>query len=233
MAIGTPVSCGTGSATTGSSTPQTCVVTLTTAISVGDEIVVACGLSGNKTASAITDTGSNSYASVVSANSGPGGSDSKASIHRSKCTTALGIGDTVTITYSGIGGGSIAAEVIKVSGVSDAADATGTASGNSGDPTGSITVAGESTVAFSSTIVRLGSAPIYDESAGWTSLAGVAYEGAGTISFHTAYQVFASSGAKTYDPEVSGADTAEWSMGLASFAESASGMDSLLILGVT
>lgn len=233
MAIGTPVSCGTGSATTALSTAQQCVVTLTVAVSVGDEIVLLCGLTGNKTASSVTDTGSNTYTSVGFANSGPGASDSKASVHRCRCTTALGIGDTVTVTYSGIGGGSVTVEVVKVARVTDAADATGTASGNTGDPTGSITVVGASTIAFSATIVRLGVAPTYDESAGWTSLAGVAYEGTGSISFHTAYQAFSSSGAKTYDPEVSGADTAEWSMMLASFAESASHADSLPVLGVS
>lgn len=231
MAIGTPVSCGTNAATTAGSTAQTCVVTLTAAIAVGDEITVLCGLTGNKTASSITDTGSNSYSSVKSVNSGSGATDTKASIHRSKCTTALGIGDTVTVTYSGISGGSITAEVVKVTPVVDAADATGSASGDSGDPTGSITTVAESTVAFAVVIQYAGIAPIYDEDASWTSLSGFDYTGH-NLSLHTAYQILSSSGSKTYNPETPGT-AGEWSMALASFAESASRLDLLPILGVS
>lgn len=222
-AIGTPVSCGTNSKSTANgSDPLT--VTLATAIAAGDEIIVLVAADGNRSVTGVSDTGSNTYTSGGAANSGTLTTDVRTVVFRARCSVALGIGDTVVVANSGIGDATdgIVAEVVKVSGVSNATDATGTASGDTGDPTGSVTTVGASTIVFVATVVELGSAPTYDESLGWTALAGVAAEGSVGLSFHTAYRTFSSAGAQTYDPEVSGADTTDWSMSLMSLAESSS-----------
>lgn len=235
MAIGTPVSCGTNSKSTANGSDPL-VVTLATAIAVGDEIVVLIGADANRSVSGVTDTGGNSYTAMAAANSGSLVTDVRTVVYRAKCAVALGIGDTVTIANTGIGDATdgIAAEVASVSGVSNGTDATGTAAGDTGDPTGSITTVASATVAFAATVVELGAAPTYDESAGWTALAGVAAEGTVGLSFHTSYKINAAAGALTYDPEVSGTDTTDWSMSLVSLAETLAGADTALLpmLGV-
>ena len=232
MAIGTPVSCGTNSKNA-SSGSDPLVVTLTTAIAAGSEIIVLVWAKGNRNPSAIADTGGNTYSQMVTANSGPGSSDTICRQFRAVATTALAISDTVTVTNSGIGAGGIAAEVIKVTGVSNATAASGTGSGNTGAVTANIDTGGKvNAVLFAATVQALGSAPTFDDPLDWAPLTGVAAEVSVGLSCHSSYRAVTVDNTYTYAP-TSSSTTAEWSMTLSSLQESTatSGAGYLPLLG--
>lgn len=122
MAIGTPTTIGQAGSTASASSLQ---MTLTASVSVGDFIIVATGMFSARATHTITDSGGNTYTTVVTANQ-------RTAIAWAKCATALTSGvSTITASFGGTDAGHMVS-AFKVTGLDNApfdASATGTNGG--------------------------------------------------------------------------------------------------------
>lgn len=220
-AIGTPASIGTRTDGVNSGSDPV-VLTTSTAHEAGKEIVLLVGTRGNRNVSSVTDSAGNTYTQVASASQGSANTNAKVYIFRSAGTNALASGGTITLSNSGIGTAVFAVEAVKVSGVSDATDASGTNSGTGSDPSSTITTVGASTVTFYVMTQVTTLSPTFSEDADYTSLTGAFnnnVDGTGVgISLSTGYRIRSSAGADTHDADTG--LTVSWAEGLASLAES-------------
>lgn len=125
MAIGTPVTIGqAGNTASASSIALTC----SASVSVGDFIIVDTGMFSARATHTITDSGGNSYTTVVTANS-------RTAIAIAKCTTALTSGvSTITASFGGTDTGHMVAAA-KVTGLAASSQFDQSATGTSGGTT--------------------------------------------------------------------------------------------------
>lgn len=205
MAIGTPVSLGTASAASGSTT---LALTTTNTALAGSIVVVFTAATGSASPTSVADAAGNTYVGGTAVANGTG----KSRQFYTFVTSTLSSGQAITVTYSGTGGSKLASAAT-ISGLA-ARDASGAgAFGTSTAPsiaTGSLSWPAEIVLGY--TQVSGGAGDSFTESPGFTSLASVL----STDALRAAYQIVSQAASVTYAPTLGTSRT--WGANLLTFS---------------
>lgn len=200
------------------------VLTTSANHAAGDPIVVFVVCANARTpATTMSDSAGNTYTRAILVTQ----TSVRVAIYVSSGAVALASGGTMTVVTSGIGAGEVNMSAIDIHAYRGVAEATGSNTGASGEPSVSLTTVVPRTIALACIGQVSGLSGVYDGDADWTPLAGI---DATTLIMAVAYRVKTSAGADTWDP-TTGLSVA-WAAGAVSLA-AADGIDNLLTLGVS
>ena len=206
---------------------QSTVLTTSVAHLERQLLFVCVAAQAARTLGAMTDSVGNSYTVLAQASQ----ASVKTAIYRSSGAIALGSGGTISLATSGIGGGEVLMSAFSLTPYKNATDASGTATGASGDPEVSITTVAAKTITIACAgQVYTGLDDTYTGDNDYTTMQGIGPQETTAIMLTCAYRVRTSAGADTMTFNWDTIDVA-WAASILSM-QLIEGGDTSLLLGV-